>query len=101
MEVAKKNKQRNYGIDIIKIVAVILVICVHFFLNTNYYDTANSGIAMKIKSAIRNFCMICVPLFLIATGFLNTKKQYNKSCFKGLVAIIIIWLFYSIIDFLP
>jgi len=99
MKDVKKVKQRNYGIDIVKIVAIILVICVHFFLNTNYYDTTHSGIAMKIQSAIRNFCMVCVPLFLIATGFLNNKKEYNKSFFKSLAIILIIWLFYSIIEF--
>lgn len=97
-----KNKEtinRNYGLDILRILAVILVLTVHFFLNTNYYDTPSTGISMNIQSIIRNFCMSCVPLFLILTGFLNNKKEYNKSYYKGLLSIIIIWIFYSVIEF--
>lgn len=43
--------------------------------------------------------MSCVPLFMILTGYLNNKKDYNKSFFKSLLNIIIIWLFYSVIEY--
>ena len=96
-----KIKERNIGIDIIKVIAVILVLSVHFFLNTNYYSIYSfGGISMKLQTIIRNFCMICVPLFIISTGFLNNKKEYNKSFFKSLFNIIIIWIFYSVIEYL-
>lgn len=91
--------KRICGIDIIKVVAVFLTISVHFFLNTSYYVTESYGVNMKIQSMIRNFCMICVPLFLITTGFLNSKTEYNKKFFKGLALVLIIWLFYSIIEY--
>lgn len=94
-----KKDSRMFGIDIVRILAVILVLIVHFFLNTNYYSTPLKGMSMNIQSVIRNFCMSCVPLFLIITGFLNNKKEYNKSFFKGLFNILIIWIFYSIIEF--
>ncbi|MEI3530037.1 MAG: acyltransferase family protein [Bacilli bacterium] len=95
----KNNNERQYGLDILRILAVILVLTVHFFLNTNYYNTQFKGISMTWQSVIRNFCMSCVPLFLMLTGFLNNKTEYNKKFFKGLLTIIIIWLFYSIIEF--
>lgn len=94
-----EKKSRIYGIDILKIIAVCLVLAVHFFLNTNYYGAENSGISMKIQTIIRNFCMICVPLFIMITGFLNKKTEYNKSFFKGLINILIVWAFYSIIEY--
>lgn len=94
------NKDRNYGIDIIKIIAVILVLTVHFFLNTHYYSFGQGdGLGIKVQSIIRNFCMMCVPLFIIATGFLNKKTEYNKSFFKGLINILIVWFFYSLIEY--
>ena len=94
------NKVRIYGVDLIKIIAVVLVITVHFFLNTRYYVFIDGGgIGMEFQSIIRNFCMICVPLFIIATGFLNKKKEYNKSFFKGLFNILIVWFFYSLIEY--
>ncbi len=93
-----KNK-RNYGIDIVRIIAVILVLCVHFFLNTKYYGTEMAGINMHIQGIIRNFCMACVPLFLVITGFLNKKTNYDKKFFKSLITILIVWLFYSVIEY--
>lgn len=94
-----KTKNRNYGIDIVRIIAVVLVLSVHFFLNTNYYNTIHlGGISLKIQSIIRNFCMVCVPLFMLITGFLNKKTEYNRSFFRGLLNILIVWFFYSIIE---
>ena len=94
-----ENKTRNYGIDIIRIIAVMLVLSVHFFLNTKYYGTEMSGLNMHLQGVIRNFCMACVPLFMVITGFLNKKKKYNKKFLKSLISILIIWLFYSVIEY--
>lgn len=91
--------KRNYGLDLIRVLAVTMVVAVHFFFNTLYYSTDISGKNMHIQTIIRNFCMSCVPLFLLLTGYLNNKKEYNKSFFKGLFNIIIIWLFYSVIEY--
>jgi len=95
----KDLKDRNYGIDLVRIIAVILVLCVHFFLNTAYYVTPKSDISMKFQAIIKNFCMICVPLFMLITGYLNNKTEYNKSFFKKLINILIIWFFYSLIEY--
>lgn len=95
-----ENKKKHIlGLDLVRVVAVILVLTVHFFLHTKYYDSPLTGINMNIQSVIKNFCLSCVPLFILLTGFLNNKKEYNKKFFKGLAAIIIIWLFYCIIEF--
>lgn len=95
----KELKDRNFGIDIVKIIAVILVLCLHFFLYTNYYDAAKDGVGMKLQTVIRNFCMICVPLFLLATGYLNKKTEYNKNFFKSLFNILIVWLIYCFVEY--
>lgn len=95
-----EKEDRKYGVDVVRIIAVILVLTVHFFLNTNYYSTSISGISMIVQTIIKNFCRSCVPLFIIITGFLNNKKEYNKSFFKGLFNILLVWLFYSIIEYL-
>lgn len=94
-----KNNDRNYGVDLVRILAVILVLIVHFFLNTKYYDTPIVGSSMIVQSVIKNFALICVPLFILITGFLNNKLEYNKSFFKSLLNILIVWFFYSIIEY--
>lgn len=93
-------KERNYGIDIIRIIAVILVLCFHFFMYTNYYTTPEYGVSMKLQVVMRNFCVICVPLFLIITGYLNKKLEYNKPFFKKLINILIVWFFYNLIEYI-
>ena len=95
-----KKSKRIIGIDLVKVLAVILVLSVHFFYNTKFYQTETFGINMKIQMIVRNFCFMCVPLFLVTTGFLNKEKEYNKSFFKKLINILIIWAFYSTIEFL-
>lgn len=93
------KKDRNYGLDILRVIAIISVLSVHFFLNTKYYVVSKNGIGMKMQFVIRNIFMICVPLFILLTGYLNNNKKYDKKFFKGLLNVIIIWLFYSIIEF--
>ena len=93
-------EKRKDGLDVIRILATILVFTVHFFLRTNYYNVSLDSISLKLQSVIRNFCMSCVPLFIILTGFLNKKKKYDKKMFKGLLDILIIWFVYSTIEFI-
>ena len=94
-----KKENRILGIDLVKVLAVILVITVHFFKNTQFYDVPYIGINLKIQMIIKNICMICVPLFMTATGYLNKEMDYNKKFFKKLGNILIVWLFYSTIEF--
>ena len=94
-----KKDNRVYGIDIIKILAVMLVLTLHFFLNTDYNHIPHLGIGMKFQTLIRDFAYICVPLFVMCTGFLNKKTKYDKFFFKGLVNVLIVYLFYSTIEF--
>ena len=94
-----KDKDRIYGIDILRIIAVILVLILHFFTNTYYNSSDLSNLNMKGQTIIRDFAMICVPLFMVITGFLNRKTQYDKSFFKGLFNILIVWIFYSLIEY--
>ena len=93
-------EERKDGLDVIRVLATILVFTVHFFLRTNYYSVPLDNISLKIQSVIRNFCMSCVPLFIILTGFLNNKKNYDRKFFKGLFEILIIWFFYSTVEFI-
>ena len=94
-----KDSNRIYGVDILRIIAVILVLVLHFFTNTYYNSTDLNNLNMKVQTVIKDFAMICVPLFMVISGFLNKKAQYDKSFFKGLFNILIVWIFYSLIEY--
>ena len=94
-------KQRNYNLDVIRTVAVLLVLAVHTFLNLNFYDDAINNVPMGIVASLRTICMSCVPLFMLLTGYLNNKKEPSKKYYLGIIkpmgiyilsAIAILWL---------
>lgn len=90
-------KQRIIGIDVIKVVAVFFVISVHFFLRTNFYDQdLTSGENLFIQSFLRWIFYICVPLFVVATGYLQSKKEISSKHYKGLLPVLGVYIFYSV-----
>ncbi|GFP76294.1 acyltransferase [Clostridium fungisolvens] len=91
------KENRSIGLDIVRASAIIFVVSVHFFLNTKYYETPIVGASMYIQTYIRMACIMCVPLFLILTGYLQKNKQPSKSYFKKILPILVIYLFYSLL----
>lgn len=91
------ENKRLYGLDLIKTVAIIFVISVHFFLNAGYYDTVMLGKTMLLSTILRWLFFTCVPLFLLATGFLRCKKEVNKKYYFSLFPIYISYVLSAII----
>lgn len=90
------KKQSFFGIDVIKMIAIVSVVSVHFLLNTKFYNTPITDSSMVFQIFYRQMFIVCVPLFLIATGFLQLEKTCNKSYFKGLLQIIYIYVILSV-----
>ena len=88
---------RNINIDIVKTLAVFFVLSVHFFLNNNFYSTVIDCPRMYIMCFMRTFFMMCVPLFLLITGFLMNKKEFSAKYYKGLNRVISPYIIISII----
>ena len=72
-----KNK-RVAGLDIIRALAVLFVISVHYFKNTIFYSIPMTGKTMIILNSLRWLFFICVPLFMILTGYLSRNKEPNR-----------------------
>lgn len=71
-----QKRERNCNLDIIRCVAVFTVICVHFFLNSEYYTYPIVGERMYIMTFICTAARVCVPLFLLLTGYLMRQKHF-------------------------
>lgn len=67
--------QRDLGLDLTRIFAFISVPGVHFFLNSGFYSTPMTGERMYVMMAVRTFFMICVPLFMLLSGYLMAEKR--------------------------
>lgn len=83
--------KRNPGMDVIRCVAVYSVISVHFLLNNGFYKESIINNRMYVMVFMRSFFMICVPLFMILSGYLMRTKKLEKSYYgKGMRTI---WIY--------
>ncbi len=85
-------KKRNINLDLIRFVAILSVISVHFIRNIGFYGVPINGIWLSMAAFFRTFFMVCVPLFLLLTGYLMNKKELSKGYYLGIFRIIFIFL---------
>lgn len=83
-----KEKKRNIGLDIIRCLAILLVIMTHYYYYAGFDGIEMRGAALFMASVIRWACYICVPLFILLTGYLNTDKKPTKEYFKKIIPIL-------------
>ena len=95
-----RQKPRFVGIDLVKILACFLVVSVHFFLYTNFYNTPISNEFGRVPIAVRWFTYCCVPLFMVTTGYLMKNKKQSKQYYFGIVRVLVIYLFTACICYI-
>lgn len=66
---------RNVGADIIRCLAFFSVVSVHFLLHSGFYNNEVKGEKMLIMVLVRSFFIICVPLYMMLSGYLMHNKQ--------------------------
>ena len=84
-------KERKLNIDLLKCIAIVFVVGVHFFLHTNYYGQSFTFKSIFLSSFIWMILMTCVPLFIMATGYLMKDKTYSEDYFIKLLPVIVIY----------
>lgn len=82
-------KERKTGLDIIKALATLCVVLVHFFMSCGYYQTPIVSYKMYVMTFVRWGGMIAVPLFLMSTGYFKAGKKINKTHYMSLGPILI------------
>lgn len=82
-------KNKNINLDIIRCVAVFCVLSVHYFMNAGFYEELIVGAKMYFHVLVRTSFAICVPLFMLLSGFLMNKKELCKKYYFGLLKVLI------------
>lgn len=85
------TRPRNPGLDVIRCTALICVVAVHFFLNTEFYKLPVTGRGMMAMTVIRSSLMVCVPLFLMLTGYLVRSRDTSARYYIKLVRILFVY----------
>lgn len=82
METVLKN-ERNYGLDILKIVAMIMVIILHMLSWTGALDSSN--VYRWIPAwMLQTFSYYAVDCFVIITGYVLSDKEETKENIKSI-----------------
>lgn len=72
-------KKRDSGIELLRIIAMMMVILIHAFLYGNYYNEALAvgGITGEISTIIKIAIRPAVNIFILITGFFSVKSTFN------------------------
>lgn len=101
MSATNSINNRESGLDIIRVTAIIFVIAGHFFyINTHFIKIPISDINLFFQGTLMSLFYVSVPLFVLLTGFLHRRKKYNEinlKTFKGIWKVINPYIFYSVL----
>ena len=84
-EKVQNQKKHMEGIDLVKTIAVLFVLIVHALLGLGFYERSIQSVTMVGFSFIRWIAFSCVPLFLITTGYLQSRKELNKKYYTSIL----------------
>lgn len=97
-ELKEDTSLRICGLDLIRVVAIFFVIAGHFFmLNTQYTNAPIQSISIFVQRMMMSVFYVSVPLFMMLTGYLNINKTPSKKYYKGMVRVLVSYLFFSIV----
>ena len=77
-------RKRNASLDLARLSALFCVISVHFFLYNGFYYEPCVGWKMYALCLLRCSFMVCIPLFLLLTGYLMGGRTFSKKHYLGI-----------------
>lgn len=89
-------KERRFEPDVVRCGAAVLVLWVHFFLNTEFGAQPLIGKGLTLSVILRSAFMPCVPLFIMLTGYLEVGKNWKKGYVHKLLPVLVIYLFCAV-----
>jgi len=90
------NNKRLSGPDLLRFISCMFVVCEHFFLNCGYYDEPLVGGIMFGETFFRWMFLVCIPIYLMLTGYFKLNKKADKSHYMSLVPLFIAYIVISI-----
>lgn len=90
-------EKRVIGFDIVRTLAILFVISVHFCTYIGFYDITFTTSNDFLFILVRELFYTCVPLFLILTGYLNGHQKFNRSYIYKISKILISYLLIALI----
>lgn len=87
-----RSNDRSPAMDVIRCFALLCVVGIHYFLHNDYYYLPVTGRRMYVMTLLRSFFMVCVPLFLMLSGYLMRNKKPCAEYYKKIIRILVIYV---------
>lgn len=92
------KKERILGLDIIRTIAVSLVILIHSYAYRKVLDINLLSVKWLVMTFIHYITYACVPLFMVLSGYLLSKKRLSGKYYISIVPILISYIVISLIS---
>lgn len=94
-----KSKERLVGPDILRAIAIVMVMLTHLInYNSKYFlHTDIRSATWTVAVFIRYTVILCVPLFLLISGYFLSTRKPDRKHFTSVITVIISWLVLSLI----
>ena len=89
LEVRSENK-RNYALDLLRIVAMFMVVCLHILNHGNVLALA-SGKTYYLLMGLRNLCIVAVNVYVMISGYFLVTQKFRPSKLLRLYTEVLFW----------
>lgn len=93
-------KKRDSGIELLRIIAILMVIGIHVFLYGNYYEAAEAvgGIVGASAVLVRMLLRPAVNIFVMITGYFMVRAKFDlRKSYKRVLRVYLSVYFYSVV----
>jgi surface polysaccharide O-acyltransferase-like enzyme len=87
------ERERQYGLDILRIASMLGIIGLHILVNGEALWTANAALSSGFLSGMFVICSCSVNIFAMLTGYLYAQKPVVR--YGNLIRLLLITVFYS------
>ena len=98
----ERDKERNYGLDVLRCVAMIMVVILHFLdkggLLRTLSDEGNFTAKDVTAWLLEALCIVAVNLYMLMSGYLLYQGRFRLSRLLGLVGKV--WLYSVMVGFI-
>ena len=90
-------QKRSAAADILRCLAFFFVVSVHFLLHNGFYSQTVEGKRMFVMVMMRALFIICVPLFIMLSGYLLRKKTLSRQYYTRIGKILLTYVLCSLV----
>ena len=92
-------RNREYGVDLFRIMGLFFVNTLHACLYNGFYYEAQEGGAMLFFNSVRWLLFGCNAMFMLMTGYLKSGSPWKKGYYKSLLVVVVGYVLTCVISY--